>query len=87
MRLTVTLDVQARGQQPAYADRDHHVVHWPGLTTTADHNKAGQRPTRTDRTKAESQASDGNRQRARTLQAEGQGFESPKLHLEVFTFR
>jgi hypothetical protein len=41
------------------------------LTTTADHNEAGQRSIRADREEAESQASDGNRQRERTLQAEG----------------
>jgi hypothetical protein len=51
------------------------------LTTEPDHNAGGQRPTRADRGQAASQASDGNRQRACTLQAEGQGFKSPKLHL------
>ena len=53
---------------------------WPSLTTIADHNEAGQQPTGADTGETESQASDGSRQRARTLQAEGQGFESPKLH-------
>lgn len=41
------------------------------LTTTADHNGGGQRPTRADREEAQSLASDRNRQRERTLQAEG----------------
>jgi hypothetical protein len=50
------------------------------LTTTPDRNETGQRPIRPDPCGAASQASDGNRQRERTLQAEGQGFESPKLH-------
>jgi hypothetical protein len=50
-----------------------------GVTTIADHNEAGQRPIRADRKEVESQASDGNRQRARTLQAEGQP--DPCAHL------
>lgn len=45
------------------------VVAW--LTTTSDRNEAGQRPTWADRKVVESQVSDGNRQRERTLQAGG----------------
>lgn len=41
------------------------------MTTTPDHNAAGQRPTEADKKEVEPQASDSNRQRARTLQAEG----------------
>jgi hypothetical protein len=44
-----------------------------GVTTIADHNEAGQRPISGDRKEVESQASDGSRQRARTLQADGRG--------------
>jgi hypothetical protein len=50
------------------------------LTTMPDHNEPGQQPIQADRGKVEPQVSDGNRQCERTLQAEGQGFESPKLH-------
>jgi hypothetical protein len=46
------------------------AAHRSSLTTTADHNETGQRPTKADTGKAESQASDGNRQRTRTLQAD-----------------
>jgi hypothetical protein len=40
------------------------------LTTTPDHSEAGQRPIGADSQEIESQASDGNRQRERTLHAE-----------------
>ena len=57
--------------------------HWPcidRLTTVPDHNRNGRQPTGMDTKIFQCQVSDGGRQRARTLQAEGQGFESPKLH-------
>jgi hypothetical protein len=41
------------------------------LTTTPDHNEDGQQPTKEDRREVETQASDGNRQRERTLPAGG----------------
>ena len=47
------------------------------LTTTPDHNEAGRWPTRADGEKDQGQASDGNRQRARTLQAEDRGSGRP----------
>lgn len=47
------------------------VARGPRLTTTAEHNVAGQRPITADAEEADSQASGGNRQRAGTLQAEG----------------
>jgi hypothetical protein len=47
------------------------------MTTTPDHNAAGQRPTEADKEEVEPQASDGNRQRARTLQAEDRGSGRP----------
>jgi hypothetical protein len=57
------------------------VVAW--LTTTSDHNEAGQRPTWADRKVVESQVSDGNRQRERTLQAGGLNGGSVKSRLTL----
>ena len=50
------------------------------MTTKADHNGIHQRPIPTDVLEVPAQVNDGARQSGRILQAEGQGFESPKLH-------
>src|ERR1700722_5682402 len=55
----------------SYGSKVAPAVRGRRLTTIADHNEGGQQPTRADREEAQSQASDRNRQRERTLQAEG----------------
>lgn len=62
----------------------------PSLTTTPDHNGIGQRSIEPDRKEVQAQASDGNRQRERTLQPgglDGSSSVKPRLTLKRWSQR